>query len=108
MATPLAPLLLAVVQSATFVASLDVFPRASLPLSIRGALALTIAPLLLRESAATASKAGSALAIDLVQCLLLGLGASILAWATRAAGGLIENAFAPGLLAQGIFGGTVR
>ena len=40
-----------------------------------------------------------------MQCLLLGLGASILAWATRAAGGLIENAFAPGLLAQGVFGG---
>lgn len=107
MATPLAPLLLAVVQSATFVASLDVFPRASLPLSIRGALALTIAPLLLRENATTVSKVDeSVLVIGLVQCLLLGLGASILGWGTRAAGGLIENAFAPGLLAQGVFGGN--
>lgn len=107
MATPSDLLVLAVVESAAFVASLDVFPRAALPLSIRGALALTIVPLLLNANAAAASMHGrSVFVMALVNCLLLGLGASMLGWAMRAAGGLVENAFAPGLLVQGVFGGN--
>ncbi|MDQ6781431.1 MAG: flagellar biosynthetic protein FliR [Candidatus Eremiobacteraeota bacterium] len=107
MSAPLDSLVLAVAESATFAASLDVFPRASLPPSIRAALALTMAPLLLRtNAAATVTHDRSVLLSALMNCLLLGLGASILGWAVRAAGGLIENALAPGLLVQGVFGGN--
>jgi type III secretory pathway component EscT len=105
----LAPLLAAVAQAASFVATLDVFPAAVIPRNVRGVLVVVLIPLLLERRRAHA-ESHVPIVHDVINATLIGasfgLSASIVAAAARAAGSIIDNAFAGGLFGQGIFAGA--
>jgi len=104
-----APLAVAFAQAASFAATFGMFPPAAVPGSVRAALAILLIPLLVAHrttDAHTPSTFVSAIVAAILVGAGYGLSASIMAAAARAAGSLIDNAFAGGLFAQGIFEGV--